>query len=77
MEFTDEMLKHLVVPGKRLPVYLDERSPQVEAPSRNFDDHHWQPACTTTSKLTRCLDAVRDAATALAPVAACGPAGGG
>jgi hypothetical protein len=70
MEFTDEMLKNLVVPGKGLPVYLDQRPPQIEDPSRKLDDHHWQPACTTTSKLTRCLEAVRDVATALAPLSA-------
>lgn len=70
MEFTDDMLRNVVVPGKGLPVYLDQRPPQIEDPSQTPDDHHWQPACTTTSKLTRCLEAVRDVATALAPLSA-------
>jgi hypothetical protein len=58
MEFTDEMLKSVYVPGKGMPVYLDERRPQVEDLARELADHHWQPACTTTNKLTRCLEAV-------------------
>jgi hypothetical protein len=70
MEFTDEMLKNVVVPGKGMPFYLDQHPPRIEDPSRPREDHHWLPACDRTNKLTRCLEAVRDVATALAPVTA-------
>lgn len=70
MEFTDEMLKNVVVPGKGMPVYLDRRLPELEDPAQELATHHWQPACTTTSKLTRCLEAIRDVSAALAPLSA-------
>lgn len=69
MEFTPEMLKSLILPGKGMPVYLDQRGSELEDPARDLEPHHWQPACGTTSKLMRCLEAVRDAKKALEPVA--------
>jgi hypothetical protein len=65
MEFTEEMLKRVVVPGKGMPIYLDQRPPELEDPARQLAEHHWQPACTASSRLTRCLEAVRDVSTAL------------
>jgi hypothetical protein len=72
MEFTSEMLRQSIVPGKGMPLYLDRRDPELEDPARRLEPHHWQPACGTTSKLMRCLEAVRDAKKALEPVAAAG-----
>ena len=53
-----------------VPVYLDDRMPEIEDPSRDLASHEWQPACDITSKLTRCLEAVRDVATAVSPLVA-------
>jgi hypothetical protein len=70
MEFTDEMLRNVFVPGRGMPIYLDQRPPELEDPAQELAAHHWQPACTTTNKLTRCLEAIRDVATALKPLSA-------
>jgi hypothetical protein len=70
MEFTPEMHERLFVPGKGMPFYVDERSPELEDPSRASADHLWQPACGTTSRLVRCLEAIRDISTAVAPLSA-------
>jgi hypothetical protein len=70
MEFTPEMLDRLTSSAEGLPVYLDRRPPELEDPSQKLAAHHWRPACGTTSKLTRCLEAVRDVAAALMPLAA-------
>jgi hypothetical protein len=74
MEFTDEMLEQLAAScaGRGLPVYLDEREPEIDDPARQLADHHWKPACKTTTKLTRCLEAIRDVATAIAPITTAG-----
>jgi hypothetical protein len=51
-----------------MPVYLDQREPELEDPSEKLDDHHWQPASNITTKLTRCLEAIRDVSTGVAPL---------
>lgn len=43
-----------------IPIYLDRNEPELEDPSRELADHHWQPGCNTTEKLARCLEAIRD-----------------
>jgi hypothetical protein len=48
-----------------IPVYLDDRTPELQDPSREPAEHEWQAADPTTSKLTRCLEAVRDVSAAL------------
>jgi hypothetical protein len=70
MEFTDEMIRRLHVPGKGFPVHHDDRPPQIEDPARIAEDHRWQPACPATYKLIRCLEAVRDVSSSLAVIAA-------
>src|SRR5689334_16321529 len=49
-----------------MPLYLDEREPEIEDPSKALENHHWQPACDNTFVLTRCLEALRDTRSALA-----------
>lgn len=70
MELTPELLAKLAPTGEGMPVYLDQREPELEDPSRELAAHQWQPACDAGNRLARCLEAIRDAATALAPIAA-------
>ena len=53
-------------------IHLDEREPEHEDPSRELRDHEWQGADETTSRLTRCLEAVRDITDVIAGLAAAG-----
>jgi hypothetical protein len=68
MEFTREVLERLASTAEGMPVYLDQREPELEDPSQELGTHQWRPACVATGKLTRCLEAVRDIATALGPL---------
>lgn len=70
MEFTDEMLARVIVPGKGMPIYLDERPPEISDPSVDSAEHHWIPACKATDNLVRCLEATRDVAAAISPITA-------
>jgi hypothetical protein len=70
MEFTDEMLSRIVVPGKGMPVYLDERPPEINDPSTDTAEHHWIPACKGTERLVRCLEGIRDVAAGVFPLSA-------
>ncbi len=54
------------------PIRLDPSEPQIEDPSQPLDLTHWQPQDKRTSKLTRCLEALRDVTTAFRPVADAG-----
>jgi hypothetical protein len=68
--FTSELLEKLAKTAEGTPIYLDQSEPELEDPAQKLGPHHWQPACGTTSKLTRCLEAVRDLKTVLAPLIA-------
>lgn len=70
MEFTDEMLSRVVVPGKGMPVYLDERPPEINDPSTDTAEHHWIPACKATDRLVRCLEGIRDVAAGVVALSA-------
>ena len=70
VKLTPELLAQLANSANGAPVYLDSCEPELEDPARTLGAHQWLPACRTTSKLTRCLEAVRDLASALAPLAA-------
>lgn len=70
MELTPELLAKLAPTGEGLPVLLDQREPELEDPSRELVAHQWQPACGAGNRLARCLEAIRDTSTALAPIAA-------
>jgi hypothetical protein len=58
--FTPELLQKLCNSADGAPVYLDQNEPQLEDPAQKLGPHHWQPACATSIKLTRSLEAVRD-----------------
>jgi hypothetical protein len=68
MELTEEMVARRFAGGRGLPVYIDQRPPELEDPSRERADHQWQPACGAGSRLARCLEAIRDTSIALAPI---------
>jgi hypothetical protein len=68
--FTPELLEKLAKTADCAPIYLDQSEPELEDPAQKLGPHHWQPACATSSKLTRCLEAVRDLKSVLAPVMA-------
>lgn len=46
------------------PAHPDPVTPQIEDPSLPLAPSHWQPLDRRTSKLTRCLEALRDVSTA-------------
>jgi hypothetical protein len=66
--FTPELLEKLAKTADGAPIYVDQSEPELEDPAQKLGPHHWQPACATSSKLTRCLEAVRDLKTVLAPL---------
>lgn len=69
MGLTDEVLEKFIPrQGEGIPVYLDQSEPVLEDPSQKLAESHWQPACDTTVKLTRCLEAIRDLTSAIAPL---------
>jgi hypothetical protein len=70
MELSVDIIRRLAPTAEGIPVYIDPRPPQSEDPARPPSPYHWVPACHTTSKLARCLEAVRDVSTALAPLSA-------
>jgi hypothetical protein len=52
-----------------IPLFLDPSDPRIEDPSQPLDLTHWQPQDKRTSKLTRCLEALRDLTTAFRSIA--------
>jgi hypothetical protein len=64
MTMSDQRSEH---PG--VPIYLDDRDPEIDDPAGQIAGHRWLPANRTTFKLTRCLEAFRDLKTALVPLA--------
>jgi hypothetical protein len=66
--FTPELLEKLAGTADGAPIYMDQSEPELEDPAEKLGPHQWQPACATTSKLTRCLEAVRDLKTVLTPL---------
>lgn len=51
------------------PLHFDSNTPRIEDPSQPLDLTHWKPQDKRTSKLTRCLEALRDLTRAFMPVA--------
>lgn len=51
-----------------VPVYLDQNDPEIDDPSVELKTCHWQPACKSTNKLVRCLEAFRDTKAAIGPM---------
>ena len=52
-----------------IPIRLDPSVPRLEDPSQQLELTHWQPQDMRTSKLTRCLESLRDLTVAFRPVA--------
>ena len=48
-----------------VPMYLDDRDPELDDPAVDASPRHWKPACPLTSKLARCVEALRDTRVAL------------
>lgn len=67
-ELNQEVFSRIIQSAEGMPVYLDQREPELEDPSEKLYDHHWQPACNTTNKLTRCLEAIRDVSASVVPL---------
>ena len=68
ISFTPELLAELAKTAVGMPIYLDQSEPELEDPAQKLGPKQWRPLCATTSKLTRCLEAVRDLSTVLAPL---------
>jgi hypothetical protein len=73
MEFSIETLEKLAAKAVTLPICLDNRRPQIEDLSEALADHHWQPACLTTSKLVKCVESLRNVSQTLIPIIAASP----
>jgi hypothetical protein len=70
IDLTPEVLQRLIerIRGGDIPVRLERRPPHIDDPSRTPVDHHWKPLDITTTKLVRCLEALRDISTRLESV---------
>jgi hypothetical protein len=51
-----------------VPVYIDPSDPEIDDPAAARAGHRWHPADPLTNKLIRCVEALRDISTALAPL---------
>jgi hypothetical protein len=45
--------------GKGIPVYLDQREPEIDDPAADACWHRSQPANPLTDKLVRCVESLR------------------
>jgi hypothetical protein len=55
-------------PGSLIPVYLDDRQPELDDPAQEPAVHRWVAGCATADKLMRFLEAIRDTSSALKPL---------
>jgi hypothetical protein len=45
---------------KGIPVYIDDREPEIDDPLSSSESHYWYPANSISIKLMACLEAMRD-----------------